>query len=357
MTTPERQLEDHLIETLRGLKYEHRADIRDLAALEKNFRAKFESLNHVHLTGGEFQRLLDEIVTPDVSPPRTLRERKSFTRDNGTPLNYTLVNIADWCRTPSRSSANSASTPTTATTVTTSSCSSTASPPRRSNSKPSASTPAERSSRSSNTRTTPATATRARSLFRSTLYRQQPHRTWYFANNNARHFSFNADERFLPIYQHAGRGQREDQAPRHLRRSFLPKCTLGRMISRYMVLVASEQKLIMMRPYQIYAVKNIVACIEREPRQRLRLAYHRQRQNAHQLQGSTLLKANPTSRSVCSSSTAKTSTARPAKSSTASRKGASKKIPTPRALVRPPAFRRRRRQGHRLAPFRNWGLC
>jgi type I restriction enzyme R subunit len=35
------------------------------------------------------------------------------------------------------------------------------------------------------------------------------------------------------------------------------------MISRYMVLVASEQKLLMMRPYQIYAVKNIVECIEK----------------------------------------------------------------------------------------------
>jgi type I restriction enzyme R subunit len=27
--------------------------------------------------------------------------------------------------------------------------------------------------------------------------------TWYFANNNARHFSFDADERFLPLYQFA----------------------------------------------------------------------------------------------------------------------------------------------------------
>jgi type I restriction enzyme R subunit len=34
------------------------------------------------------------------------------------------------------------------------------------------------------------------------------------------------------------------------------------MISRYMVLVASEQKMLMMRPYQIYAVKAIVDCIE-----------------------------------------------------------------------------------------------
>ena len=43
--------------------------------------------------------------------------------------------------------------------------------------------------------------------------------------------------------------------------AFLPKCTLGQMISRYMVLIASEQKLMMMRPYQIYAVKAIVDCI------------------------------------------------------------------------------------------------
>ncbi|GIX30162.1 MAG: hypothetical protein KatS3mg124_0634 [Porticoccaceae bacterium] len=27
--------------------------------------------------------------------------------------------------------------------------------------------------------------------------------TWYFANNNAEHFRFDADERFLPIYQWA----------------------------------------------------------------------------------------------------------------------------------------------------------
>jgi type I restriction enzyme R subunit len=28
-------------------------------------------------------------------------------------------------------------------------------------------------------------------------------RTYYFANNNSRHFAFNADERFLPIYEFA----------------------------------------------------------------------------------------------------------------------------------------------------------
>jgi type I restriction enzyme R subunit len=34
------------------------------------------------------------------------------------------------------------------------------------------------------------------------------------------------------------------------------------MISQYMVLVASEQKLLIMRPYQIYAVNAIINCID-----------------------------------------------------------------------------------------------
>lgn len=82
MTTPERQLEEQLIEKLRGLKYEHRTDNRDGAAFEKNFREKFDSLNHVHLTGGKFQRLLGEIITPDrVTASRTLRTINAFRRE------------------------------------------------------------------------------------------------------------------------------------------------------------------------------------------------------------------------------------------------------------------------------------
>jgi type I restriction enzyme R subunit len=42
----------------------------------------------------------------------------------------------------------------------------------------------------------------------------------------------------------------------------LIKCKLAEMINRYMVLVQSEQKLMMMRPYQIYAVEAIVECID-----------------------------------------------------------------------------------------------
>jgi hypothetical protein len=85
--------------------------------------------------------------------------------------------------------------------------------------------------------------------------------TWYFANNNGRQFSFNADERFLPIYQFASEDNKKITHLESFAEKFLAKCTLGQMVSRYMVLVASEQKLMMMRPYQIYAVKALVECI------------------------------------------------------------------------------------------------
>ena len=62
----EEHIEYGFIGKLQNLKYEYRADIRDRASLEKNFREKFEALNRVKLTESEFARLLDEIVTPDV---------------------------------------------------------------------------------------------------------------------------------------------------------------------------------------------------------------------------------------------------------------------------------------------------
>jgi type I restriction enzyme R subunit len=95
----EHEIERDLISRLADLKYTYRPDIRDRARLEANFREKFEALNHVTLTNGEFQRLLDEIITPDVyEASLSLRNREAFIREDGTPLNYTLVNIKDWCK-------------------------------------------------------------------------------------------------------------------------------------------------------------------------------------------------------------------------------------------------------------------
>ena len=97
--TKEQQIEEALIAKLADLKYTYRTDIRDKASLEQNFREKFEALNRVNLTDSEFARLRDEIVNADVfAAAKTLRERNTFQREDGTPLQYTLVNIKDWCK-------------------------------------------------------------------------------------------------------------------------------------------------------------------------------------------------------------------------------------------------------------------
>lgn len=95
----EAHIEERFIAKLVSLKYTHRPDIHSLDALEANFREKFERLNAVNLSDSEFARLLDLITTPDVyKSAELLRGINSFERDDGTPLNFSLVNIKDWCK-------------------------------------------------------------------------------------------------------------------------------------------------------------------------------------------------------------------------------------------------------------------
>lgn len=265
MTSSERQLEEQLVQKLCDLKFQHRPDIRDRAALEYNFRQRFQALNHVTLTDGEFQRLLDEIVTPDVfTAAKTLRGINAFTRDDGTPLNYTLVNIKDWCKNAfevvNQLRINTDYShhrydvlllingiPLVQVELKTLGIN-----PRRA------------MEQIVDYKNDPGNGyTRTLLCFVQLFVVSNRDSTWYFANNNARHFAFNADERFLPIYQHAAEDNTKITHLDDFAEKFLAKCTLGQMISRYMVLVASEQKLLMMRPYQIYAVKHIVDTIEK----------------------------------------------------------------------------------------------
>ena len=63
----EKQIEDSFIRKLtEQLKYVYRDDIHDRDALVANFRQKFETLNRVKLSDSEFDRLLEEIINPNV---------------------------------------------------------------------------------------------------------------------------------------------------------------------------------------------------------------------------------------------------------------------------------------------------
>ena len=259
----ENQIEQVLIKELEDLKYTYRSDIRNRDALEKNFRKHFQALNKVNLTDSEFARLRDEIVSADVfTAAKTLRERNTFQREDGTPLQYTLVNIKDWCKNEFEvinqlriNTDNSHhrydvillinGVPVVQIELKTLEVS-----PRRA------------MGQIVDYKNDPGNGyTNTLLCFMQLFIVSNESNTYYFANNHNQHFSFNADERFLPIYQLADEDNKKITHLYDFAEQFLAKCTLGQMISRYMVLVVSEQRLMIMRPYQVYAVKAIVDCI------------------------------------------------------------------------------------------------
>ena len=259
----EQQIEYDLINKLKDLKYTYRDDIRDRSSLEKNFREKFEELNRVRLADSEFSRLIDQIITPDVfQAARTLRERNSFERDDGTPLFFTLVNIKDWCKNTfevvSQLRINTDNSHHRYDVILLIN----GVPVVQIELKALAITPRRAMQQIVDYKNAVGNGySKTLLCFLQLFVVSNRSDTWYFANNNSRHFSFDADERFLPLYQYASEDNKKITQLDKFADHFLAKCTLGQIISRYMVLVASEQKLLMMRPYQIYAVKAIVSCI------------------------------------------------------------------------------------------------
>jgi type I restriction enzyme R subunit len=257
-------IEYGVIGTLQGLKYTYRPDIRDRAALEKNFRDKFEALNRVRLTDSEFARLLDEIVTADVfTAAKTLREINAFTRDDGTPLNYSLVNLKDWCKNTFEvinqlriNTDNSHHRYDVILLINGVPC-------VQIELKTLEISPRRAMEQIVDYKNDPGNGyTRTLLCFLQLFIVSNRNRTYYFANNNTRHFAFNAEERFLPIYEFADEANKKITHLDDFAARFLQKCALGKTISRYMVLIQSEQKLMIMRPYQVYAVQQIVQCIE-----------------------------------------------------------------------------------------------
>jgi type I restriction enzyme R subunit len=260
----EKQIELDFTQKLQDLKYTYREDVRDKASLEANFRGHFERLNYVKLSDSEFARLKDSIITSDVfAAAKTLREINEFKRDDDTPLYYSLVNTKDWCKNEFE-----------------------------------VINQLRINTDNSNHRYDviilingiPVVQIELKSLqimpkkameqiiiykndvgngystsllcFMQLFIVSNETNTYYFANNQKEHFSFDADERFLPIYQLANEENEKISNLYDFSDVFLRKCTLGQLITRYMVLVVSEQKLMIMRPYQIYAVKAIMDCIE-----------------------------------------------------------------------------------------------
>jgi type I restriction enzyme R subunit len=259
----ENQIEENLIKQLTDLKYIHRPDIIDRKRLEQNFKAKFEALNRVRLTESEFLRIREEIINPDAfAASKLLRERQYFQREDGTPLHYTLVNIKDWCKNDFEvisqlriNTENSLHRYDIILLIN-------GLPVVQIELKNLNISPRQAMQQIVDYKNEPGNGySNSLMCFMQLFIVSNRSNTYYFANNKNQHFQFNADEQFLPIYQLADERNKKITHLESFTEKFLTKCTLGEMVSKYMVLVESEQKLLVMRPYQIYAVKAIVDCI------------------------------------------------------------------------------------------------
>lgn len=260
----ESQIEQHFIRHLEGLGYKYCKNIKNRASLEANFRNKFEALNNVRLTDGEFERLMGNIVSSDVyKASKTLRDKVEVIHDDGTTQFYPLVNLQNWCkndyevinqlRINTHSSYHRYDVIILVNGL----------PLVQVELKAHGVSPRVAIKQIVDYKNDRANGYEHTLLaFMQLFIVSNEADTFYFANNPRKALTFDEKEQFLPVCRWADEQNKKVANLHEFAREVLYKCALGELISRYMVLVETERKLLIMRPYQIYAVKKMVECIE-----------------------------------------------------------------------------------------------
>lgn len=98
MTQSEAQLEENLVTRLTGLGYE-RVTIKDSDALLANLKTQIQKHNDVILSDGEFNTILNHLDKGNVfDRAKTLRDHFALTRDDGTVSWIRFLNSEEWCQ-------------------------------------------------------------------------------------------------------------------------------------------------------------------------------------------------------------------------------------------------------------------
>ncbi|RNL95180.1 type I restriction endonuclease subunit R [Sinomicrobium pectinilyticum] len=97
-TQPEQVLEKQLIEQLSTIGYT-KVNIPDEAALLTNLKTQLEKHNDITFTEKEFERVLNILSKGSVfEKAKTLREKQHIVRDNGENLYFEFLNTEHWCQ-------------------------------------------------------------------------------------------------------------------------------------------------------------------------------------------------------------------------------------------------------------------
>ena len=98
MTESEAQLEQNLIQRLKGLGYEP-VTIRNAADLTANLKTQLEKHNNTQLSPEEFKRVLNHLDKGNVfDRAERLRDKMELIRDDGTPTYLEFLNTEHWCQ-------------------------------------------------------------------------------------------------------------------------------------------------------------------------------------------------------------------------------------------------------------------
>lgn len=248
-TESEAQLEESLIQRLIGLGYE-RVAINNADELRTNLKQQLEIHNKIQLSLGEFNKVLNHLDKGNVfQRAKTLRDRYQLTRDNGSSCYIQFMNCVHWCQnqyqvTNQVTQVGKYETRYDVTLLI--------------NGLPLVQVELKKRGLG------------IKEAFNQ-INRYQRHSFWsenglfnyvqlfvisngentkYYANNRKQEFKqtfYWADEKNNPITQ------LEDFTD-----EFLEKCHVSKMISKYIVLHESDKVLMVLRPYQYYAVEGIV---------------------------------------------------------------------------------------------------
>ncbi|MCU4155226.1 type I restriction endonuclease subunit R [Carboxylicivirga sp. A043] len=95
---PEQVLENNLIEQLQGLGYK-KVVINDESDLLANFKKQLEVHNKTSISDNDFKQIINYINKGNIfERSKVLRDRVPYTNDNGEPKTVELVNQIHWCQ-------------------------------------------------------------------------------------------------------------------------------------------------------------------------------------------------------------------------------------------------------------------
>ncbi|MGL5722505.1 MAG: type I restriction endonuclease subunit R, EcoR124 family, partial [Brevinema sp.] len=259
MLLEEQKLELAFIDKLVEMGYEYRKDIKTIDMLHQNFKEKIEYWNKIELSNREFEQILRDLLGKSVFDSTGLLHTKyTLQRDDDTSINLTLYDTKNWCqntfevvnqlRADHDLSHHRYDVHILINGI----------PMVHVELKHAGITPIKALKQIVRYKQDNGSSLRTTLLgFTQIFIMSNDELTYYFVNNDQ--LDVNQRELFIPVFMWADKDNNKcSRLLREFAPSFLEKCFLSRMISRFIVRMHSTGKLMILRPYQVHAVDSII---------------------------------------------------------------------------------------------------